>query len=197
MDFPGRGYFSSVKEGLKVVIKNASGESVYEISGKYTELLEMKNLSTGEVTEVFRMPENYLPQNSEKMFHLSNFGLQLNMISDELRPKLPPTDVRHRKDMRAWESKNVAVGAKEKDRLENNQRARKKILKQTLNIKDGKDDTWYNPLWFKKVHHPIMNVDYYSFQESNRHGTNYWKARETGDWKNCPRIWDDDCEPFH
>ena len=31
------------------------------------------------------------------------------MISDELKKKLPPTDTRHRVDIRAWEAKNVSV----------------------------------------------------------------------------------------
>ena len=54
------------------------------------------------------------------------------MVSDELLEKLPPTDCRRRPDIRAWESKNVSVGAKEKDRLERNQRHRKKKIKEQL-----------------------------------------------------------------
>lgn len=64
------------------------------------------------------------------MFNMSKWGLQLNMTSDELNKKLPPTDPRFRKDVRAWENKDIAVAGKDKDRLEKNQRERKKILKE-------------------------------------------------------------------
>ena len=64
----------------------------------------------------------------------------------------------------------------EKDRLENNQRARKKLNKEQLNIKEGKDEEWYNPLWFEKKAHPELTTidNYYAFLESNRDGKNYW-----------------------
>jgi hypothetical protein len=46
------------------------------------------------------------------MFNMSTFGIQLNMSSEELMKKLPPTDTRRREDVRAWEGKNVPVAAK-------------------------------------------------------------------------------------
>jgi hypothetical protein len=69
-------------------------------------------------------------------------------------------------------------------------------MKERMNIKDGKDDSWYAPLWFKKTMHPIAGVEYHEFQERNVNGTNYWKAREMGDWSGSPHVFDDDCEPF-
>ena len=162
VEFTGRGYFSSQKEGLKITIKDANNEPKFEVTGKYTESLDLKDLSTGEVKELWQCP-NYLPPNADKMFNMSTFGLQLNMISDELLEKLPPTDSRRRKDIRAWEAKNVPVSSTDKDRLETNQRARKKKVKETLQIKEGKDETWYNPLWFKRARHPVLDTDYYEF----------------------------------
>ena len=116
---------------MKIVVKDANDEPKFEVSGKYTEALDLKDLSTGEVTELWKCP-SYLPQNAEKMFNMSTFGLQLNMVSDELLEKLPPTDCRRRQDIRAWEAKNVPISSKDKDRLENNQRARKRQIKETL-----------------------------------------------------------------
>jgi len=110
-DFPGRGYFSSAKEVAKIVVKDKDGKDRFEISGRYTEKLEMKDLSSGEMTEVWKCPD-FLPKNAEKMFNMSTFGIQLNMSSEELMKKLPPTDTRRREDVRAWEGKNVPVAAK-------------------------------------------------------------------------------------
>lgn len=66
----------------------------------------MKDLNSGEVTEIWRCPE-YLPKNSKLMFNMSKFGIQLNMSSEELEAKLPPTDTRLRLDVKHWEWKNV------------------------------------------------------------------------------------------
>lgn len=54
IEFAGRGYFSSQKDGIKITIKSASNDSMYEINGQYTDTLELKNLSTGEVSECFK-----------------------------------------------------------------------------------------------------------------------------------------------
>lgn len=47
-------------------------------------------------------------------------------MSDKLKEKLPPTDTRLRPDMRAWEHAELELASKEKERLEENQRARRK-----------------------------------------------------------------------
>lgn len=49
-DFPGRGYFSSAKEVVKIVVKDKDGKDRFEISGRYTESLDMKDLASGEMT---------------------------------------------------------------------------------------------------------------------------------------------------
>ena len=60
------------------------------------------------------------PTNSDKMFGMSLFSLQLGVLSDELAAKLPPTDSRFRPDLKAWELANINLATSEKNRLENN-----------------------------------------------------------------------------
>ena len=72
--------------------------------------MEMKDLTSGETTEVWKCPD-FLPKHAAKMFNMSTFGMQLNMSSEELMNKLPPTDTRRREDVRAWEGKNVPIAA--------------------------------------------------------------------------------------
>jgi len=52
--------------------------------------------------------------------------LQLNLLNDALKAKLPPTDSRFRSDVRAWEHGDYEKSSSEKVRLETNQRDRKK-----------------------------------------------------------------------
>ena len=62
-DFPGRGYFSSAKEVVNITVKDANGQARLEITGRYHDVLEMKDLENGETTEIWRCPD-YLPKNA-------------------------------------------------------------------------------------------------------------------------------------
>lgn len=85
------------------------------------------------------------------MYGYSSFSLQLNLLSDKLREKLPPTDCRLRQDMRAWEEGNQQEATDMKAKLEENQRDRKKALKEQLGAKvsGATDSEYYTPHYFK------------------------------------------------
>ena len=76
------------------MIKDASGAVKYHLNGKYTEKLDMKNIETGEVETIWTAPE--LPENSHLMYNMNSYSLQMNLLTDGLRDKLPPTDSRFR-----------------------------------------------------------------------------------------------------
>jgi len=59
---------------------------------------------------------------------MNYFTLQLNLISDKLRKKLPPTDSRLRPDVRYLEAGESDQASKEMIRLEENQKLRAKQL---------------------------------------------------------------------
>ena len=64
-------------------------------------------------------------------FNLTPFVLTLNAVPDSLRPWLAPTDTRLRPDQRAMEDGEYDFAATEKNRLEESQRARRKVREQT------------------------------------------------------------------
>ena len=119
-------------------------------------------------------------------------GFQMNHVSDDLKKKLPPTDSRLRPDVRQWEHANLELASKEKARLENNQRKRRNIFKESnKDIKDIKDErTYYNPKYFTKS---IQGSEYIYKPIGNK----YWEDREKGGWNDAPRIFEDDCQPFY
>ena len=82
-------------------IKDKQGELKYTMRGKFTTEITARNVTSGETWTVYKAPEK--PYLAEKMFNMSTFGLQLNLLSDELKKKLPPTDSRLRPDIRFWE----------------------------------------------------------------------------------------------
>jgi len=53
-------------------------------------------------------------------------------MDEELLKKLPPTDSRLRGDIRFWEHADLDKATAEKTRLEENQRERRKKLKELL-----------------------------------------------------------------
>ena len=97
------------------------------------------------------------------------------MLSDQLKQKLPPTDSRLRADIRAWESCDLQLASKEKDRLERNQRERRKQLKDILpkGTDWNNEHTFYEPKFFKKV--PLEGKLKYEYEP--KEGL-YWQMRE-------------------
>jgi len=61
----------------------------------------MTNLKTKQKELLWKA--NSLPEQSDQMYHFTQFALQLNYLSPKLQKKLPPTDSRLRPDLCALE----------------------------------------------------------------------------------------------
>ncbi|KAI9163187.1 Oxysterol-binding protein [Paramyrothecium foliicola] len=117
-------------------------------------------------------------------FNLTPFVLTFNHIDDKLRPWIAPTDSRLRPDQRAMEDGEYDRAATEKNRLEENQRARRRQRQER-----GEE---FVPAWFSKVRCDVTGVEYW---KSNG---KYWEERERAGpngsetaWKNLEPIYDD------
>ncbi|KAI1417336.1 oxysterol binding protein [Hypoxylon sp. FL1857] len=108
-------------------------------------------------------------------FNLTPFVLTFNHIDENLQKWIAPTDSRYRPDQRAMEDGEYDLAASEKNRLEEAQRARRKVRQQT-----GEE---FTPAWFEKATCEVTGVDYWKFNGK------YWIQREkfgSGD----PHAWD-------
>ena len=83
------------------------------------------NGETGEQFELWR--GNPPPEDSDWMYHFTQFTPHLNFINPYLERKIASTDTRLRPDQRALENGNFDLAASEKHRLEEKQRAVRKI----------------------------------------------------------------------
>lgn len=139
------------------------------------------------------------PENHKMMYGFNKFSLQLNLLPDQLKDKLPPTDSRFRQDVKIWESGQIDNSTDEKNRIELNQRKRKKLLKELLKDQpmDGDDSVYYTPKYFKMVNHDTLGEGHFEFQDQNSRESNYWLDRDKGKWDHMPKIFDDSCEPFY
>eukprot|EP00058_Branchiostoma_floridae_P002494 XP_002587982.1 hypothetical protein BRAFLDRAFT_88961 [Branchiostoma floridae] len=67
------------------------------------------------------------PDHSKQYFHFTNFAMTLNELLEGMDEQLPSTDCRFRPDIRLLESGDLDKAAQEKNRLEEKQRAARKL----------------------------------------------------------------------
>ncbi|KAH6605165.1 oxysterol binding [Trichoderma cornu-damae] len=118
-------------------------------------------------------------------FNLTPFVLTFNHIDDQLRPWIAPTDSRLRPDQRAMEEGEYDFAATEKNRLEENQRARRRERENA-----GEE---FTPAWFSKATCEVTGEEYWKF--NGKYWTQREKAGPGGDynaaWAGLEPIYDD------
>ncbi|PTB41444.1 uncharacterized protein TrAFT101_009948 [Trichoderma asperellum] len=118
-------------------------------------------------------------------FNLTPFVLTFNHIDDKLRPWIAPTDSRLRPDQRAMEEGEYDFAATEKNRLEENQRARRRA-------RDSAGEEFV-PAWFTKARCEITGEEFWQF--NGKYWTQREKAGPDGDyeaaWGGLEPIYDD------
>lgn len=73
IDHKPRGWTTKSVGVFNAQVKDRSGTTQYELSGRYTESIESKNVDTGETEVLWTAPEG--PANSEMMYHMSKYSL--------------------------------------------------------------------------------------------------------------------------
>ncbi|XP_070570734.1 oxysterol-binding protein-related protein 6-like isoform X2 [Ptychodera flava] len=148
-----------------------SGKVVHHLFGKWTEGLYCG--VSGSAKCIWRpgaMPEDY-----DLYYGFTRFATELNELNTTTKHLLPPTDSRFRTDQRMMEEGNVEAAEREKARIENLQRNRRK--------KREEENITYEPLFFRK---------------ETEHGKecwvsngNYWKLREDPGFSNMEftKLW--------
>lgn len=109
-------------------------------------------------------------------FNLTPFVVTLNGVPESLRSHIPPTDTRLRPDQRAMEDGEYDFAATEKNRVEEKQRAARRV-------REAAGEEW-KPLWFEQRTDKLTGERYW---ENNGR---YWEVRKSGNWQDagCPDI---------
>ena len=101
---------------------NKEGVSILKINGKWNDYLNAtKNESNSESIQLWKKPVN-----PPHKWNWNKFNEELCAMDKEYQAILPPTDSRLRGDRLALEKGNVDLAGKEKHRLEEEQRAKRK-----------------------------------------------------------------------
>ncbi|KAF6001579.1 hypothetical protein F1559_003634 [Cyanidiococcus yangmingshanensis] len=147
-----------------------------QLTGSWLSALRIERLRQNDVVEsetVWTRPVEP-PPGASGPFHMTQFAIALNELTEDLRPLLPPTDSRLRPDQRLLENADYTKATAEKIRLEEKQRAARKARER-----DGQP---WKPLWFDCFR--SAQTGEIEWQFNNR----YWAARQKQDWTQCPDI---------
>lgn len=152
LEFKQSGYFAASNQ-VEGTVFSSSGKAETHLEGKWDESLA-QTLQSSHLRVLWKVTP--FPRRAEEYYGFTSFGITLNEITDDIKGKLPPTDSRFRPDVRALEDGDIDEAEKEKVRLEECQRDRRKR---------GQDRA---ARWFKK------EGDEWVYKGG------YWEARANG-----------------
>ncbi|KRZ76964.1 Oxysterol-binding protein-related protein 6 [Trichinella papuae] len=137
-------------------IFNNENKRVHVLSGNWHQAIYLDSECIWQPTPLY--------EEADKYYGFSKFVLGLNELTEEMRPQLPPTDTRFRRDQRLVEIGDMDQAAQCKHQIEefNRDKRKKKALKCEAHI----------PKWFDKQYNPVTKKIEYVFNGE------YWKARE-------------------
>ncbi|OIR57553.1 MAG: oxysterol-binding protein [Amphiamblys sp. WSBS2006] len=121
--FQKKGLFGSQKNAVSGA--GGNGRKEYAVTGQWDSAVQVRELAT---ERCFVWTKNSPVQHAEAQFGFTAFAVSLNEVTDDLFDKdtqrwnIPPTDSRHRRDIRLLEEGEFKEAAREKERAEKIQR---------------------------------------------------------------------------
>lgn len=119
----------------------------------------------------------------EKHYGFTTWAAALNEVSAVEKGKLPPTDSRLRPDQRAAENQDMDAAEALKAKLEERQRARRRVMEE-------QGEEWV-PKWFVRggpeVEAALGGEEVWRLK-SGKEG--YWESRERGDWTGVTDVFE-------
>lgn len=156
--------WSSTVNEIEGVVTDSEGKVVHTIFGKWHESVFQGDPPSA--TCIWRA--NPMPVEQEQYYGFTQFAVELNELEPSLKPLLPPTDTRFRPDQRLLEEGNIDGAEEQKQRIEQLQRERRRVLQENNMthrprfFKKSKDDTWVsnNTYWEMRRDPGFDNVDF-------------------------------------
>lgn len=166
-------FFSSSNNEFKATVHDKTGSVVHHLEGQWNHSIVWKKPDQ----QIIWQPHP-LPPHAAKMYSFTQFAMELNELTPDLEGYLPPTDTRLRPDQTLFEHGDVAAAEKEKIRVEENQRIRRRDREA--------NGLTYDPTWFHltpQIDHEGNTIESWTFKGD------YWAARKARDFGNVPSLW--------
>ncbi|KXT10100.1 hypothetical protein AC579_8966 [Pseudocercospora musae] len=170
--FKSGGMFSGRSEDVTVQLFEGESPLPTGLEGKWTESL--RRTDSGET--IWKVGS--LVPNTGKVYGFTTFAAALNEITEIESDHLPPTDSRLRPDQQALESGEIDKAEGLKARLEERQRARRKVL-------ESHGQTW-KPQFFEKVETNEVDEEVWVLKEQG----GYWDKRAANDWNGVQQVFE-------
>lgn len=190
LEFHAYSYFSTEKQRkVRGSVKDSSGKVQFKLSGYWDEKIESARVIGEGKKAATAAPEvlwKALPESgNEEMYNFSEFSCSLN----EPEEGVCPTDSRLRPDQRVMENQDFDTANKEKLRLEEKQRAKRR-KREAAGAKAAEaaamgnheeaarleKEAAYSPMWFQKEYDPLTNTMMHVYKGG------YWEGKLKGDW---------------
>ncbi|XP_057195541.1 oxysterol-binding protein-related protein 3 isoform X2 [Triplophysa rosa] len=144
-------YWNSSMNEVEGSVTDHKGKVVHKLFGKWHEGIYCGTPPSA--TCIWRT--NPMPPDYEQYYGFTKFAMELNELDPVTKPLLPPTDTRLRLDQRLLEEGNVEAAEMQKQRIEQLQRERRRVLEenhmthQPRFFQKSKDDIWMsnNTYW--------------------------------------------------
>ncbi|KAG6477970.1 hypothetical protein ZIOFF_061402 [Zingiber officinale] len=156
------------------IVQDRNGRTVATLFGKWDEsMYYVRRNCSGKGRGCEPLSEGHLLWKRSRLpkfptrYNLTQCAITLNELTLELKEKLPPTDSRLRPDQRCLENGQYEMANDEKLRLEKRQRQARQM-----------QEKGWKPRWFAKD----------KGSATYKYIGGYWKAREEGQWDECPDI---------
>uniref|UniRef100_A0A4W3HCU8 Oxysterol-binding protein n=1 Tax=Callorhinchus milii TaxID=7868 RepID=A0A4W3HCU8_CALMI len=164
-------YWNSNVNEVEGTIMDQYGKTVQKLFGKWHEGIYCG--SPPSATCIWR--PNSVPKEFEQYYGLTKFALELNELHPDLKSSLPSTDTRFRPDQRYLEEGNTEAAESQKERIEQLQRERRRILEENNMIHQAR--------YFRQSH-DVGKESWISTET-------YWELRKDPgfDKLECPLLW--------
>ena len=173
--FKAGGMFAGRSEDVSVQVFDGTG-SVLPMGavGKWT--IDLQFTSNGQPTGKSVWKAGPLIDKPEKHYGFTSFAAALNQITPIEDKHIPITDTRLRPDQRAWEDGDLDTAEALKARLEERQRARRRVMEEH-------NEEW-KPKWFTKAKaEEAAALDDEEVWRLKGGKDGYWESREAGRWE--------------
>jgi hypothetical protein len=169
--FKAGGMFAGRSEDVTIQVFDATGTLLpLGAQGKWTHSLEFTFQNQLNGKPLWKVAS--LVDKPEKHYGLTTFAAALNQITDIEDSHIPVTDSRYRPDQKALEDGDLDKAEALKARLEERQRARRRVMEE-----HGEE---WKPRWFTKVEMAEVGDEEVWRLKSGKEG--YWECREGGKW---------------
>uniref|UniRef100_A0A672ZCF5 Oxysterol-binding protein n=1 Tax=Sphaeramia orbicularis TaxID=375764 RepID=A0A672ZCF5_9TELE len=157
-------YWNSSVNEIEGTITDQKGKVIRRLFGKWHEAVFCGDPPSA--TCIWRA--SAIPVDYEQYYGFTKFAVELNELDPTLKLLLPPTDTRLRVDQRLLEEGNLEEAEEQKQRIEQMQRERRRVLEennvahQPKFFRKSKDDTWVtnNTYWELRKDPGFTHIDF-------------------------------------